>query len=95
MPPRFAMIRIATGGLGEHDQQTHYGIVAGLGVSACLNAAAAGLVETDHGRIPRIQILTTGGILNYRDVPRLPVIDTSAFKKAPKEKRGGQGDLGL
>jgi site-specific DNA-methyltransferase (adenine-specific) len=58
-------------------------------------AAAAGFVETDHGRIPRIQILTIGGILNYREVPRLPVIDTSAFKKAPKEKQGGQGALDL
>lgn len=41
-------------------------------------AAAAGFVETDHGRIPR-----------------LPVIDTTAFKKAPKEKQGGQGALDL
>lgn len=58
-------------------------------------AAAAGFVETDHGRIPRIQILTIDGILNFRDVPRLPVIDTSAFKKAPKEKQGGQTALDL
>ncbi|MBK8458567.1 MAG: hypothetical protein IPL47_16785 [Phyllobacteriaceae bacterium] len=58
-------------------------------------AAAAGFVETGHGRIPRLQILTIDGILNYRDVPRLPVIDTTAFKKAPKEKQGGQGALDL
>ncbi len=58
-------------------------------------AAAAGFVETDHGRIPRIQILTIEGILNFREVPRLPVIDTTAFKKAPKEKAQGQGNLGL
>ena len=58
-------------------------------------AAAAGFVETDHGRIPRIQILTIEGILNFREVPRLPVIDTTAFKKAPKEKQAGQTALDL
>jgi DNA modification methylase len=58
-------------------------------------AAAAGFVETDHGRIARIQILTIDGILNFRETPRLPVIDTTAFKKAPKEKQKGQGALDL
>jgi site-specific DNA-methyltransferase (adenine-specific) len=58
-------------------------------------AAAAGFVETTNGRIPRIQILTIEGILNFREVPRLPVIDTTAFKKAPKEKQGGQSALDL
>jgi site-specific DNA-methyltransferase (adenine-specific) len=58
-------------------------------------AAAAGFVETTNGRIPRIQILTIEGILNFREVPRLPVIDTTAFKKAPKEKQGGQSKLDL
>lgn len=58
-------------------------------------AAAAGFVETQFGRIPRIQILTIDGILNFRETPRLPAIDSSAFKKAPKEKPSEQGDLGL
>jgi site-specific DNA-methyltransferase (adenine-specific) len=58
-------------------------------------AAAAGFAETDHGRIPRIQILTIEGILSFREFPRLPVIDTTAFKKAPKERQAGQGNLGL
>ncbi len=53
-------------------------------------AAAAGFVETGYGRIPRIQILTIDGILNFREVPRLPVVDSTAFKKAPKEKQAGQ-----
>jgi site-specific DNA-methyltransferase (adenine-specific) len=53
-------------------------------------AAAAGFAETGYGRIPRIQILTIDGILNFREVPRLPVVDTTAFKKAPKEKQAGQ-----
>jgi site-specific DNA-methyltransferase (adenine-specific) len=55
----------------------------------------ASFVETTNGRIPRIQILTIEGILNFREVPRLPVIDTTAFKKAPKEKQGGQSALDL
>ncbi len=58
-------------------------------------AAAAGFVETTNGRIPRLQILTIEGILNFREVPRLPVIDTTAFKKAPKEKQAGQAALDL
>jgi site-specific DNA-methyltransferase (adenine-specific) len=58
-------------------------------------AAAAGFAETDHGRIPRIQILTIEGILTFREVPRLPVIDSTAFKKAPKEKQAGQAALDL
>jgi site-specific DNA-methyltransferase (adenine-specific) len=53
-------------------------------------AANAGFVETDNGRYQRIQILTIEGILDFREVPRLPVIDAGGFKKAPKEKTGGQ-----
>jgi site-specific DNA-methyltransferase (adenine-specific) len=53
-------------------------------------AANAGFVETDNGRYQRIQILTIEGILDFREVPRLPVIDAGGFKKAPKEKAGGQ-----
>jgi site-specific DNA-methyltransferase (adenine-specific) len=56
-------------------------------------AANAGFVETDNGRYQRIQILTIEGILDFREVPRLPVIDSGGFKKAPKEKAAGQGRL--
>jgi site-specific DNA-methyltransferase (adenine-specific) len=42
-----------------------------------------------------VQFDTIADILNFREIPRKPVIDTTAFKKAPKEKQGGQGDLGL
>ncbi len=49
-------------------------------------AAAAGFAETDYGRVPRIQILTIEGLLNFSESARLPVVDSSAFKKAPKEK---------
>jgi len=62
-----------------------------------VEAAAAGFVEVDMGtgtqRYPRIQILTIEGILNFREVPRLPIIDSSAFKKAPKEKSEKQSDF--
>jgi hypothetical protein len=34
--------------------------------------------------------LTIEGILDFREVPRLPVIDAGGFKKAPKEKACGQ-----
>lgn len=58
-------------------------------------AAAAGFAETVFGRIPRIQILTIEGLLDYREVARLPAIDSSSFKKAPKEKRQDQDSFGF
>jgi site-specific DNA-methyltransferase (adenine-specific) len=58
-------------------------------------AAAAGFADTPFGRIPRLQILTVEGILEHREFPRLPAVDASAFKKAPKETKSTQGDLGL
>ena len=58
-------------------------------------AAAAGFAETDYGRIPRLQILTIEGLLDYSEFARLPVVDSTAFKKAPKEKAAGQGKLDL
>lgn len=60
-------------------------------------AAAAGFAETDYGRVPRIQILTIEGLLNFSESARLPVVDSSAFKKAPKEKLSAkdQGRLEL
>ncbi|MDP3895587.1 MAG: site-specific DNA-methyltransferase [Mesorhizobium sp.] len=53
-------------------------------------AAAAGFADTAFGRIPRIQILTVEGLLDHREFARLPAIDSSSFKKAPKEKQPGQ-----
>jgi hypothetical protein len=52
-------------------------------------AAAAGFAETAFGRIPKIQIATIEDLLSYR-MPRLPAIDSSAFRKAPKEKSESQ-----
>ncbi|GIL00856.1 MAG: restriction endonuclease subunit M [Alphaproteobacteria bacterium] len=58
-------------------------------------AAAAGFAETAFGRIPRIQILTIQGLLEFREFARLPAVDASAFRKAPKEKSTDQGALDL
>jgi hypothetical protein len=52
-------------------------------------AAAAGFAETAFRSIPKIQIPTIEDLLNYR-MPRLPAIDSSAFRKAPKEKSESQ-----
>lgn len=40
--------------------------------------------------LTRIQILTIEGLLNYSEAPRLPAVDSSAFRKAPKEKKDDQ-----
>lgn len=58
-------------------------------------AAAAGFSETDYGRIPRIQILTIDEILTFKKTPRLPVVDSSAFRKARREEKADQGKLDL
>jgi site-specific DNA-methyltransferase (adenine-specific) len=57
-------------------------------------AAAAGFAETQFGRIPRIQIATIEDMLNYK-MPRLPAIDSSAFRKAPKEATDKQTGFGF
>lgn len=53
-------------------------------------AASAGFAETQFGRIPRIQILTIEGLLNFSEMPRLPAVDSSSFRKAPKERSKDQ-----
>jgi len=58
-------------------------------------AAAAGFAETQFGRIPRIQILTVEGLLNYTESARLPAVDSSAFRKAPREKTQDQAGFGF
>lgn len=58
-------------------------------------AAAAGFSETDYGRIPRLQILTIDDILTFKKTPRLPVVDSSAFRKAKREEKSDQGKLDL
>jgi site-specific DNA-methyltransferase (adenine-specific) len=62
-------------------------------------AASAGFVEVDMGtgkqRYPVIQILTISDILESYKMPRLPIIDPTAFKRAKREENKTQGDLGL
>ena len=58
-------------------------------------AASAGFIETHKGRVPRIQILTIKGILNFSEFPRLPLVDDTSFKKAKREDTSKQGKLDI
>lgn len=58
-------------------------------------AAAAGFAETQYGRIPRIQILTIEGLLDFSEAPRLPGADPIGFRKAKREEKSKQGKLEL
>jgi site-specific DNA-methyltransferase (adenine-specific) len=58
-------------------------------------AVAAGFVETDLGRFPKIQILTVEGLMTGTEHPRLPVVDSTAFKRARREETSTQGELGI
>ncbi len=58
-------------------------------------ATAAGFYESPmHGKFAKIQILTIEDIFAGRK-PHLPWIDPSVFKKARRETKERQGDLGL
>jgi site-specific DNA-methyltransferase (adenine-specific) len=66
---------------------------------AVTEATSAGFAEIDMGtgtaRFPRIQILTVEGLITGTDHPRLPIVDSSVFKKARREERTTQGQLGI
>jgi len=55
-------------------------------------AVKAGHYETLYGKYPKIQILTIRELFEGKQ-PNIPLVDTSAFKKAPKESQGDQGPL--
>jgi site-specific DNA-methyltransferase (adenine-specific) len=55
-------------------------------------AVKAGFYETLYGKYPKIQILTIRELFEGRQ-PNIPLIDASAFKKAPKESSGDQDAL--
>ena len=57
-------------------------------------AVKAGFYETLYGRYPKIQILTIRELFEGKQ-PDIPLIDSSSFKKAPKEARGDQDELGF
>ena len=48
-------------------------------------AAAAGTYEADFGEYPKIQILTIGELFAGRK-PNIPLVDSSAFRKALREE---------
>jgi hypothetical protein len=52
----------------------------------------AGFYETLYGRYPKIQVLTIRELFEGKQ-PNIPLIDSSSFKKAPKETRGDQDVL--
>jgi adenine specific DNA methylase Mod len=51
--------------------------------------------DAKYDRISRIQKLTIADILTFKKTPRLPVVDSSAFRKAKRETRNDQGKLDL
>jgi site-specific DNA-methyltransferase (adenine-specific) len=55
-------------------------------------AVKTGFYETLYGKYPKIQIFTIRELFDGRQ-PNIPLIDPSAFKKAPKEKTGDQDAL--
>jgi site-specific DNA-methyltransferase (adenine-specific) len=49
-------------------------------------AVAAGFYQTPMGgKIPKVQILTIQGLLEQGRKPQIPLADSGAFRKAPKE----------
>jgi site-specific DNA-methyltransferase (adenine-specific) len=55
-------------------------------------AVKTGFYETLYGKYPKIQILTIRELFEGKQ-PNIPLVDSSAFKKAPKEARGDQDAL--
>src|ERR1017187_7600087 len=55
-------------------------------------AVKTGHYETIYGKYPKIQILTIRELFEGKQ-PNIPLVDSSSFKKAPKEKQGDQDAL--
>ncbi len=55
-------------------------------------AVKAGSYKTLYGNYPKIQILTIRELFEGKQ-PNIPLVDPSAFKKAPREKQGDQDAL--
>jgi site-specific DNA-methyltransferase (adenine-specific) len=55
-------------------------------------AVKTGFYETIYGKYPKIQILTIRELFDGKK-PDIPLVDSSAFKKAPKESVGDQDAL--
>ena len=52
-------------------------------------AVKAGYYETLYGKYPKIQIFTIAELFSGKR-PNIPLVDASSFKKAPREKEGGE-----
>jgi restriction endonuclease len=59
-----------------------------------IEAVAAGFYKTEHGKFPKLQILTIQELFDGAQ-PKLPWTDPNAFKKAAREALGVQPELGL
>lgn len=55
-------------------------------------AVKTGFYETDHGKFPKVQILTIAELFGGKK-PQIPLVDTSYFKKAQREDTSQQGKL--
>jgi adenine specific DNA methylase Mod len=54
-------------------------------------AVKAGYFETVYGKYPKLQILTIAELFEGKQ-PNIPLVDSAAFRRAPKEKEGGEQD---
>ena len=54
-------------------------------------AVKAGYYETIYGKYPKVQILAIADLFGVKQ-PNIPLVDSAAFKKAPKEAEGGKQD---
>jgi site-specific DNA-methyltransferase (adenine-specific) len=104
--PQFAIVSVKggeniTSGMVRDLKGTMDREKAALGLFLTLNeptremakeASAAGFYETGGKKFPRLQILTAAQILDDRR-PQVPFGFTEGFKKAEREKSGGQGEL--
>lgn len=58
-----------------------------------VEAVKVGFYETDYGKYPKLQIITIEQLLSGQK-PQIPLLDSSAFRKAAKEmKDNGNGYL--
>jgi site-specific DNA-methyltransferase (adenine-specific) len=55
-------------------------------------AVKTGFYETPYGKYPKIQILTIRELFEGKQ-PKIPLIEASVFKKAPKSAPGDQQSL--
>jgi hypothetical protein len=54
-------------------------------------AVKAGYYTTPYGKYPKIQIFTIEELFTGKE-PNIPLVDSAAFKKAPREDEGGDQD---